>query len=235
VTHARARGALAAGVCLAAAALGAPGCGEDRNYHPVVTEGAASGADARQAAAPAQVSGPASQGPRQSSPAGRDASAAATASPASAQASAPSSGAETSEGTVDAAPPAADYFEPDGVTPTDAGRDAVRSVVDELSLPSPPAVAETPGDEPFQKLARDRRFDEFRRKSARYVQLRKQLIPLGRKLGDGSATPAERALHNRIEAAISVEFKPLNRYMWDERWTEADRAAMGWILFVPPE
>ena len=111
----------------------------------------------------------------------------------------------------------------------------MRIVAEELSLPSPPPVAETPGEEPYQKLARDRKFDEFRRKAARYVQLKKQLFPLGRKLADGSATTAERALHNRLEDAIAVEFKPLNRYLWDERWTEADRAAMGWILFVKPD
>ena len=32
---------------------------------------------------------------------------------------------------------------------------------------------------------------------------------------------------------MEAEFPRLNRYMWDDRWTEQDRAAMGWILNGP--
>jgi hypothetical protein len=111
----------------------------------------------------------------------------------------------------------------------------LEDVIQELALPSPPPVEPTAGDEPYQKLARDRKFDEFRRMSARYVQLKRQLLPLGRKLAEGVASPSERALHTRIEDAIAVEFPRLNRYIWEDRWSEQDRAAMGWILFVTPE
>jgi hypothetical protein len=54
-------------------------------------------------------------------------------------------------------------------------------------------------------------------------------LPTARRL------PRSATLHNRLKDAIAVEFKPLNRYLWDERWSEADRAAMGWILFVRPD
>jgi len=104
------------------------------------------------------------------------------------------------------------------------------AVVTELHLPPPPPVTTAPGEEPFQKLARDSKFDPFRAKAARYVQLRAQLLPLGVKLAEGTATPAERALHFRIEDAMAEQFRPINRYMWDTRWTDLDRAAMGWIL-----
>lgn len=129
----------------------------------------------------------------------------------------------------------------DGAAATDFGAigapdpRVLEDVIQELALPSPPPVEPTAGDEPYQKLARDRKFDEFRRMSARYVQLKRQLLPLGRKLAEGVASPNERALHTRIEDAIAVEFPRLNRYIWDDRWSEQDRAAMGWILFVTPE
>ena len=220
-----------------AAVLAAGGCGEDRNYHAGLAESAAldEAAYKSEAAGRAEAAGKAERaaaglpsGPRSSPDAGVSAAASRFGSDA------PSS----SSGVAGDSEPrsvAAELFEPDGINPSEAGEDAVRIVAEELSLPSPPPVAETPGEEPYQKLARDRKFDEFRRKAARYVQLKKQLFPLGRKLADGSATTAERALHNRLEDAIAVEFKPLNRYLWDERWTEADRAAMGWILFVKPD
>jgi hypothetical protein len=165
------------------------------------------------------------------------------AAPASATARAEEDNSKASaiaEATATEAPQAPDaaetgLFEPDGFTPSATGRSIVNAVTAELSLPAPAPVPEAAGEEPYQKHARDRKFDEFRRKAARYVQLKKQLLPLGRTLADGTATPAERTLHNRLKDAIAVEFKPLNRYLWDERWSEADRAAMGWILFVRPD
>lgn len=220
-------------LCSLSAVLVAGGCGDDRNYQSGFTDAAALDEDdyKAQEAAKAQAASTA----KPAAPA----SAAAAATPRSVgrEASAESAIAEATGtdamGVED--PASTEMFEPDGFTPSETGRRIVGSVTAELSLPEPPPVAEAPGEEPYQKHARDRRFDEFRRKAARYVQLKKQLLPLGRKLADGTATPAERALHNRLEDAIAVEFKPLNRYLWDERWTEADRAAMGWILFVKPD
>ena len=87
------------------------------------------------------------------------------------------------------------------------------------------------GEEPFQQAARSSKFDSFRSMSVRYIQLRAELLPYGKKLADGVATPEERRVHNRIEEAMGAEFRRLNRYMWDNRWTDEDRAAMGWILY----
>lgn len=125
------------------------------------------------------------------------------------------------------------------VTEADAN-EAVRrattaAIVKELELPPPPPAVVIGGEEPYKKHAQHPKFEEFRRKAGRYIQLKRQLLPLGRKLADGTATAEERARHNRIEEAMAQEFRPLNAYLWDDRWTEEDRAAMGWILFVPPE
>ena len=125
------------------------------------------------------------------------------------------------------------------ITEADAN-EAVRrattaAIVKELELPPPPPAVVIGGEEPYKKHAQHPKFEEFRRKAGRYIQLKRQLLPLGRKLADGTATAEERARHNRIEEAMAQEFRPLNAYLWDDRWTEEDRAAMGWILFVPPE
>lgn len=215
------------------AALAAGGCGDDRNYQPGFTDQAALDEDAYKAAEAAKANGtpvapkPVAPAPSPSSdPQTPSASVDAASAIAEATGTAATAQAETAR---------PELFESDGVTPSAAGRSIVNAVVAELALPAPPPVAEAPGEESYQKHARDRRFDEFRRKVARYAQLKKALLPLGRKLADGTATPAERALHNRLEDAIAVEFKPINRYMWDDRWSESDRAAMGWILFVKPD
>lgn len=101
----------------------------------------------------------------------------------------------------------------------------------ELKLPPPPEVKVIDGEEPYKKLAQSRKFDDFRRMSARYIQLRAELLPYGVKLASGTATPAERAAHNRIEDIADREFKRLNAYMWDSQYSEEDRAAMGWIIY----
>jgi hypothetical protein len=215
------------------AALLAGGCGDDRNYQAGFAERAALD-EAAYNAAEAEKAKATPVAPKPAAPA--------LASGAAPQAPAASvdTAAVITDGAVTAATEPSEaageeLFEFDGVTPSAAGRRIVNAVATELSLPSPPAVTEAPGEESYQRHARDRKFDEFRRKAARYVQLKKALLPLGRKLADGTATPEERALHNRLEDAIAVEFKPLNRYLWDDRWSEADRAAMGWILFVKPD
>ena len=220
------------------AALAAGGCGDDRNYQPGFTDQAALDEDAYKAAEAAKANGtPVAPKPVASKPVAPAASPSSDPQTPSASVDAASAIAEATgtAGTAQAETARPELFESDGVTPSAAGRGIVNSVVAELALPAPPPIAEAPGEESYQKHARDRRFDEFRRKVARYAQLKKALLPLGRKLADGTATPAERTLHNRLEDAIAVEFKPINRYMWDDRWSESDRAAMGWILFVKPD
>jgi hypothetical protein len=107
----------------------------------------------------------------------------------------------------------------------------VETLAAELKLPPIAEAAVAPGEEPFQQAARSSKFDSFRSMSVRYIQLRAELLPYGKKLADGVATPEERRVHNRIEEAMGAEFRRLNRYMWDNRWTDEDRAAMGWILY----
>lgn len=248
------RAALTAG---ALSAFAAGGCGEDRGYPAGFAANAARGEEEYKRSIgekPADAPMPAGRGATNKKPAGADAPGGAEArgridaraaqdsgdgrwdsTAARAAMTATDSGGVDDRAADSAASGARDTFESDGVTPSAEGRRVVESLVAELSLPAPPAVAVGAGDEPYQRAARDRRFDEFRAKAARYVQLKKKLLPLGKKLADGIATPEERALHNRIEDALAVEFKPLNAYLWDSRWTEADRAAMGWILFVKPE
>ncbi len=121
---------------------------------------------------------------------------------------------------------------PEGQAEGEATAEAVATqvIITELGLPDPPAVVVVDGVEAFQKLAKDRKFDEFRRMCARYLQLRRELLPYGQKLADGVSTAEDRATHAKIERAIEGEYPRINRALWNDRWTEADRAAMGWIL-----
>jgi hypothetical protein len=107
----------------------------------------------------------------------------------------------------------------------------VEELASELKLPPLAEAAVAPGEEEFQKAARSSKYDTFRSMAVRYIQLRAELLPYGKKLAEGAATPEERRVHNRIEDAMAVEFRRLNRYMWDSRWNDQDRAAMGWILY----
>jgi hypothetical protein len=218
----RARG-LSAARWLAASLCGAialSGC-SDRDF-PEGFEAQA----ARDESAFGEASAPASAAPRAPSLSGGGASAGggenggyAATDATIADAASGSASAETTE---------ADSFEA-------VRRATTAAIVEELKLPPPPPAAVVGGEEPYKQHAQHPRFEEFRRKAGRYIQLKRQLLPLGKKLADGTATPEERARHNRIEEAMAQEFRPLNAYLWDDRWTEEDRAAMGWILFVPPE
>lgn len=130
--------------------------------------------------------------------------------------------------------PRADAEEPPAMpTEEEAAQSAAvasAAIIVELGLPAPPPVTVVDGEEPFQKLAKDARFDPFRRMCARYLQLKRELLPYGMRLADGTSTAEDRARHAKIERAMEGEFPRINRYMWDDRWTELDRAAMGWIL-----
>ena len=207
------------------------GCGDDRNYPDDFAARAAMDEKAYVAAEAARAAAAPTRAP--SSQAAAPAPLAPVASADDAQWTEESSGARSEDARGSA---------PDGSEETAGGAEpnypdprVVEQVAQELGLPTPPAVPEKPGDASYQKLARDRKFDEFRRMAARYVQLKRSLLPYGEKLAQGVATPEERALHNRIEDAMAVEYPRLNRYIWQDRWTDDDRAAMGWIMSVQPD
>jgi hypothetical protein len=128
------------------------------------------------------------------------------------------------------APPPPDAPE---VTPEEQAITVANEVVKELGLPAPAPAEVVDGTAEFQKLAKDPKFDGFRRMCGRYLQLKAALLPYGKKLADGVSTADDRAMHAKIEKAMEAEFPRINRYMWDDRWSESDRAAMGWILNGP--
>jgi len=128
------------------------------------------------------------------------------------------------------APPPPDAPE---VTPEEQAITVANEVVKELGLPAPAPAEVVDGTAEFQKLAKDKKFDDFRRMCGRYLQLKTALLPYGKKLADGVSTAEDRAMHAKIERAMEAEFPRINRYMWDDRWSESDRAAMGWILNGP--
>lgn len=128
------------------------------------------------------------------------------------------------------APPPPDAPE---VTPEQQAITVENEVVKELGLPAAGPAEVVDGTEAFQKLAKDKKFDDFRRMCGRYLQLKTALLPYGKKLADGVSTADDRAMHAKIEKAMEAEFPRINRYMWDDRWSEGDRAAMGWILNGP--
>ena len=210
--------------CVIAAALLA-GCGDGHSYPQGFAAEAAKGEEAFKNNSAKQAAAPRAPGLSASGAT----SGAGTQPAADATASAAADG-----GAGLGAPPRIDFnsvpTEGSEAPAAEAPTVTTEAVVTELHLPPPPPVSTAPGEEPFQKLARDSKFDAFRAKAARYVQLRAQLLPLGVKLAEGTATPSERALHFRIEDAMAEQFRPINRYMWDTRWTDLDRAAMGWIL-----
>ena len=107
---------------------------------------------------------------------------------------------------------------------------ASESVIADLRLPEPPPVVVADGDQPFQKKAKDPRFEDFRRMCARYLQLKRELLPYAVKMAEGTSTAQDRAMHAKIEKAMEAEYPRINRYLWNDRWTQEDRAAMGWIL-----
>jgi len=193
--------------------LALTGCEEKRNFPAGFEEAAAQGApaEASTAARPG-----ASLGGAGGSAGGSARGDAPPDAPPNAARDAASPAAEAVADAPDAPPPPV-------VTAEDVAR--------ELRLPAAPEVAVPEGEEPHQKHARDPRFEGFRRMSARFIQLRREMLPYGRKLADGTATPADRRIHDRLQDASDQEFKRLNAYMWDDRWSDDDRAAMGWILF----
>jgi hypothetical protein len=186
-------------------------CGGDRNYNAGVPGSAVASTSSA------------------SAPAGGDADDGTVAPP-----SAPALSAGTGAATVGAprmAPSTPDMPVDEAVDPEVVASAVVSGVVAEMNLPDPKPVEVASGEEPFQKLARDRRYDEFRRMSGRFVQLNLEMRPYAERLADGTASDTDRKAHLRLEQAADAEFKRLNRYMWGSRWSEEDRAAMGWILF----
>ena len=152
---------------------------------------------------------------------------AATGAPSAPRAAAGMMGAPRRENDV---PPPPDAPE---VTPEEQAITVANEVVKELGLPAASPAEVVDGTEAFQKLAKDKKFDDFRRMCGRYLQLKTALLPYGKKLADGVSTADDRAMHAKIEKAMEAEFPRINRYMWDDRGSESDRAAMGWILNGP--
>lgn len=223
--------ATAAGVLVPLLAL--VGCGEDRNYNAGIPGAGAAEAPEQVASAAASTTGGA---PETAAPAGRsNASASGGSSPKSGAAAGSAASAPASE-KVDGSAAARETASsgprvpPPPSKPADVPAPTFGSE-GSIELPPAPPLEVAPGEEPYQKLARDPKFAGFRKMSARYVQLMTSLRPYGEKLADGSATDEDRRRYYRIEAEAEKEWRPINLYMWDERWTEADRAAMGWILY----
>jgi hypothetical protein len=109
----------------------------------------------------------------------------------------------------------------------------VAAVARDLDLGPAPVTATPEGNEPFKKLAQDRRFDSFRAACSRYHQLRRALLPFGERLASGTATPDERRSHDRLEEAAKAEQQRLSRMTWRPGISADDRAAMFWIMFGP--
>jgi hypothetical protein len=207
------------------ALVGALAACDNRNYNPGIFDAPASGiAGGDETAAPsAEASAPtatASSAPSSDAGPSKGAAKAASGAAAAAAASAPS----TASTSASSAPRTLDI-------PTPVPGDGAKSPSSGQPLVDNGEVVVAPGEELYQKLARDKKFDEFRRRSASFVELSAEMLPLGAKLADGSATAEERAEYFRMEKQADQLFKPLNAYMWNERWTEQDRAAMGWILY----
>lgn len=210
------RAAISRAVALASAlasSLALAACGGDRNYNAGVP---GSGTATTATASPAGGAGTSSDDETIAPP------------------SAPSLAAGTGAGSFGAprmAPSAPDMPVDETADPEVVASAVVAGVVAEMNLPDPKPAEVASGEEPFQKLARERKFDEFRRMSGRFIQLNEEMRPYAERLAAGVASDADRKTHVRLEQATDAEFKRLNRYMWASRWTEEDRAAMGWILF----
>lgn len=224
---------LAAGTIATAVSLcGFAGC-DDRNYNAGIFDapaGGIAGADdpAATGSAPASSAGSAST----ASTSTASTSSAPSAAGANQRTSGGAPGAGANGGASAGASPSLSAAPRTLDIPTPVPGDGSKPVgVAGAPLVEKGEVVVAPGEEPYQKLARDRKFDEFRRRSAPFVELSADMLPLGEKLADGSATAEERAEYFRLEKRADQLFKPLNAYMWNERWTEADRAAMGWILY----
>lgn len=205
------RAAFTGAAALAVLALAA--CGGDRNYNAGVP---GSGTATTSTASSAGASGAPSDDGTVAPP------------------SAPSLSAGTGAGSFGAprmAPSTPDMPVDEAADPEVVASAVVAGVVAEMNLPDPKPAEVATGEEPFQKLARERKFDEFRRMSGRFIQLNEEMRPYAERLAAGVATDADRKTHVRLEQATDAEFKRLNRYMWASRWNEEDRAAMGWILF----
>lgn len=77
--------------------------------------------------------------------------------------------------------------------------------------------------------ARDRKFDELRRISRRYRELTREINELvPRVLASGSE--ADRQRYRDLDRQARVEWVPISDYIYQERWSTLDRAAM--TMFV---
>lgn len=77
--------------------------------------------------------------------------------------------------------------------------------------------------------ARDRKFDELRRLSRRYRELTREMNDLVPKIL-ASGSEADRQRYIDLDRQARVEWVPISDYIYQERWSTLDRAAM--TMFV---
>jgi len=114
-------------------------------------------------------------------------------------------------------------------TPSEAPPTAPSSGVVSPPTNSPEGPA-APSIDRVREHAATKRFDEIRGMSRRFREIQRELRVLGERLSQG-VTEADRARYIRLETDAESEWPRLRSYMWDERWSEFDRAAMGIIIY----
>lgn len=76
----------------------------------------------------------------------------------------------------------------------------------------------------------DPRFGEFRSLASGYVAVVREMRPLDRKFADGTISEEERAAYWKLDARKTAAWGQLHAIMFEERFSKADRKAMGqWI------
>jgi len=94
---------------------------------------------------------------------------------------------------------------------------------------APNAPAAPPIDE-VRRHAASKRFDEIRAMSKRFRDLQRELRALGERLAQGP-NEADQKRYARLEKEAEGEWPRLRAYIWDDRWSEFDRAAMGLVIY----
>ena len=123
-----------------------------------------------------------------------------------------------------AAPPK-QYDTPEGeAAPAAPASEVVAPPTNSPDAPPPPSI------DRVRQHAASKRFDEIRGMSKRYRELQRELRVLSERLSQG-VTDADRARYLRLEKEAEAEWPRLRAYMWNERWSEFDRAAMGLIIY----
>lgn len=83
-------------------------------------------------------------------------------------------------------------------------------------------------------LANDAAVGAFRVEAMRYHELRVAVAPLEAALADGTISEADTVRWRELETELGRERGRLNRFMYAEGITPAQRAAMWWVLEGEP-